>query len=375
MTNTETPTRDSNNPQNPSTTLDNDEVLDKAPSSSNPFFNGPTEPPSSPDPLFIGRTGKSFTAKRTIPQKRPSSPSSRSQRTRNPPTANFTFQQSPLKQTISSVKEGIQGARDLLVQAANLCSSNDEQTRILDLIEILRDYTEFGRIKKQELSILKSQISHLDVITRNASKVIHLQPKPSLKTTSTPQLSRPVEAAKPPMPSYANVVARDLPKASEWTTVNNKKKATSPSIAKNNLSSRQLILAQKTLTAINSLELRNKINNAFASNGVKSPVIVSVTLSFKKNLILTTTPAFNAEYLLENKKIWDNLLAFEQALPNTPWYKVAIHGIPTNLDNLEILKSEISTFNNGLKVVGEPYWLSPESNRRVKQAGSICIAF
>ena len=243
------------------------------------------------------------------------------------------------------------------------------------MIEILRDYTEFGRIKKQELSILKSQISHLDVITRNASKVIHLQPKPSPKTTSTPQLSRPVEAAKPPMPSYANVVARDLPKASEWTTVNNKKKATSPSIAKNNLSSRQLILAQKTLTAINSLELRNKINNAFASNGVKSPVIVSVTLSFKKNLILTTTPAFNAEYLLENKKIWDNLLAFEQALPNTPWYKVAIHGIPTNLDNLEILKSEISTFNNGLKVVGEPYWLSPESNRRVKQAGSICIAF
>ena len=111
------------------------------------------------------------------------------------------------------------------------------------MIEILRDYTEFGRIKKQELSILKSQISHLDVITRNASKVIHLQPKPSLKTTSTPQLSRPVEAAKPPMPSYANVVARDLPKASEWTTVNSKKKATSPSTAKNNLSLRQLILA------------------------------------------------------------------------------------------------------------------------------------
>jgi len=102
---------------------------------------------------------------------------------------------------------------------------------------------------------------------------------------------------------------------SEWTTVEKKKKESPPAIAKNKLSSRQLILIWKTPSAIDSLDLRNKINNAFASNGVKSPVIVSVTLSVKKNLVLTTTPAFNADYLLENKKGLGRLLCFRRGAP------------------------------------------------------------
>ena len=366
-----TGTRDSALPA----TLDRQDVHLLSSTSTEPPSSPSAEPPSSPDPLTTDPTGMNFVPKPTIPRKRPISPSAQPQRVPNPPTGSFSFMRTAPKRSISSVKEGILGARDLLVQAANLCSSNEEQTRILDLIEILRDYTEFGRIKKQELSILKSQISQLETITKTASKAIHNQQKPSPKSTPGVQPDRRTAAAKPPTTSYANVAARDLPKVSEWTTVEKKKKESPPAIAKNKLSSRQLILIRKTPSAIDSLDLRNKINNAFASNGVKSPVIVSVTLSVKKNLVLTTTPAFNADYLLENKKVWAGFFAFDEALPITPWYKVAIHGIPTNLEDLGLLKSEISTFNNGLKVVGEPYWLSSESNRSVKLAGSVCIAF
>ena len=40
-----------------------------------------------------------------------------------------------------------------------------------------------------------------------------------------------------------------------------------------------------------------------------------------------------------------------------------------------ILKSEIKTFNTGMAIVGNPYWLSSEANRGGKVTGSVCIAF
>jgi len=330
---------------------------------------------SSPDPLSMDFTPAKASNKTAVPRKRLNSTILEPQRTPQPPSSCFSFLGASVKPMISSVKEGIQVARDALVQAANLASSNNEQTRLLDLIEILRDYTEHGRVRTEEKSILASQISRLDVVTKGISKVLNSQPKtiPNAVLPSQTHLSQQSNPA--PVPSYANTAAKNLPKSTEWTTVGSKKKATPFPVIKNNLSSRQLILTQNGSTQINSLALRNKINDAFASNGVKSPVIASVSLSFKKNIVLTTTSTFNAKYLLENKDIWAKLIFFQEALPITPWYKVAIHGIPTDLDNLQMIKTEIKTFNNGLQVVGEPYWLSHESNRRIKQAGTVCVAF
>jgi len=340
-----------------------------------PTFEMLEEGSNFPDPLSMQPTIANPRYTPANPRKRLNSRSLEPQRTPNPPSGSFSFMSTSIKPTISSVKEEIQTARDALVQAANLASSNDEQTRLLDLIEIVRDYTETGRIRKQETSILTSQISRLDAVTKTISKSLNSQPKPNQKTAPTAQIHHIQQANSTPTVSYANAAAKHLPKTSEWTTVASKKKTTSLPTPKNSLSSRQLILTSNNATPIDSLALRNKINDAFARNGVKSPVVVSVSLSFKKNIVLTTTPTFNAKYLLEKKEIWANCISFQEALPVTPWYKVAIHGIPTNLDNLEVLKSEISIFNNGLRVAGEPYWLSHESNRRVKQAGSVCVAF
>ncbi|KAF1946963.1 hypothetical protein EJ02DRAFT_298521, partial [Clathrospora elynae] len=81
---------------------------------------------------------------------------------------------------------------------------------------------------------------------------------------------------------------------------------------------------------------------------------------------------------LENQEIWESVTYFKAALPIQPWYKVAIHNIPTSFytnECLAILKSEISTFNKGFEIVGNPYWLTKEDRRREQQTGSVCIAF
>jgi len=114
---------------------------------------------SSPDPLSMDFTPAKAPNKAAISRKRVNSTTLAPQRTPQPPSSRFSFLGASVKPMISSVKEGIQVARDALVQAANLASSNDEQTRLLDLIEILRDYTEHGRVRTEEKSILASQIS------------------------------------------------------------------------------------------------------------------------------------------------------------------------------------------------------------------------
>ena len=149
-----------------------------------------------------------------------------------------------------------------------------------------------------------------------------------------------------------------------------------PQKAKPSLKERQLVLVnQGGPAAFDALRLRNAFNQAFTGKGgVQSPVVASVTLSSKGNKVVTTTPAFTANYLLENQSIWKDLVAFKAAQPITSWFKVVIHKLPTN-HGLEVIKEEIETFNKGLKVVGNPFWLTPESKRGQQSYGSACVAF
>jgi hypothetical protein len=73
-------------------------------------------------------------------------------------------------------------------------------------------------------------------------------------------------------------------------------------------------------------------------------------------LILTTTPEFTAEFLLEKQPIWEKLIAFNKAQINQSWHKVVIHGVPTqDFNNLNIIINEIKTFNKGLNPIRSPY--------------------
>ena len=58
----------------------------------------------------------------------------------NQPTQDYT------QPTQSPTKEAIRQARDLIIKALSLTESYEEQSRLLDLIEVFREYTEKGRL-------------------------------------------------------------------------------------------------------------------------------------------------------------------------------------------------------------------------------------
>ncbi|APA06571.1 predicted protein [Sclerotinia sclerotiorum 1980 UF-70] len=62
---------------------------------------------------------------------------------------------------INSPKEAIRKARDLLILAASLKEDTEEQSKVLDLIEIFREYLKKGKLTKAS-NIIISQISHLE---------------------------------------------------------------------------------------------------------------------------------------------------------------------------------------------------------------------
>src|SRR5882672_4835564 len=56
-------------------------------------------------------------------------------------------------------------ARDLLLQACTLTKSHDEQSRLLDLLEVFREYTEKGKLYKSS-NIIASQVANLESAAR-----------------------------------------------------------------------------------------------------------------------------------------------------------------------------------------------------------------
>jgi hypothetical protein len=94
-----------------------------------------------------------------------------------------------------------------------------------------------------------------------------------------------------------------------------------------------------------------------------------VARSFNGHIIVTTTPTFNADFLLEKRDIWENIIPFKKVQKPQKWYKVAIHGIPiedfNNEQGMSLIVDEIKTFNKGLTPIGSPYWLTSAENRQI----------
>ena len=81
-------------------------------------------------------------------------------------------------QASNEAKLLIRQARSLIVKAISITPLYDQQSRLLDLVEIFREYTEFGRIRHTS-TLLASQVANLE----NATKRIELQAKTQAKTT------------------------------------------------------------------------------------------------------------------------------------------------------------------------------------------------
>ena len=129
-----------------------------------------------------------------------------------------------------SISDLILQARSLIVKAAGLTKAHEEQTRLLDLIEVFREYTEKGKVITSS-RIIASQVANLESTTRK----IDLKAK---------ELSK----VKPTIAQITSTGANQQPttttsyKPQEWQLVEKKekKKTQSSPIRKDN--TRRLIL-------------------------------------------------------------------------------------------------------------------------------------
>lgn len=283
-----------------------------------------------------------------------------------------------------SARTAILQARDLIVQAYTLTKSREEQSKLLDLLEVFREFTEKGRIQNAS-SIIASQVANLETATQQIEKKARDLAKTSARASESTTRSTSRSTSSPSTGSFASIAAKGASTAAtqEWTTTGQLKATTkAPEKAKPVSKANRLILVKTstgTSTSFSPLATRNALNKAFAEKGIKGPVVTSVTKSLGQNLVVTSTSPFTADFLLEKQAIWQHLIAFKSAQKDEPWHKVVLHGIPiadfNTQEGMELVKDEIKTFNKGLNPIGTPYWLTSAERRLNQQGGSVVVAF
>ena len=71
------------------------------------------------------------------------------------PATQFQFQKQKGATALpvaSSAQEAISIARDLVLQASTLAETNQEQTELLDLLKVFKDFIETGLVAREELA-------------------------------------------------------------------------------------------------------------------------------------------------------------------------------------------------------------------------------
>ncbi len=313
--------------------------------------------------------------------------------TKEPRTS--TQQNSPANST-NSAQDLILNARDLLVQAYSASKSRLEQAKLLDLLEIFREYTEKGVIQKTS-SILATQVANLEQASRKIenqtrqnstwAKIAQIQPDKN----SISLVNQPIQLNQPNLPAnkenWTLVTSKKGSSigASTSTSSNTREKTSSKTRgpSKPALSRRCTLLQAHRVQAslFSAFRVRNLINTAFQAKGIQKPVISGVSLSAKGNIVVYTTSDFNSDFLIEKEAIIKGVLPLVTSLQKgEPWYKVVIHGLPiqdfNSPDGMDLVVSEIEIFNKGLTPIGKPYWITSKENRSIGQLlGSIAVAF
>ncbi len=286
-------------------------------------------------------------------------------------------------------------ARDLLVRAYTLTSNRGKQARLLDLLEVFREYTEHGRIRNTT-TILASQVANLEQATRKIEK----QASNTSNTGNTSNNSNtwskvaksgiPTSNSAKPQTWQISSSNRNRTKASKVTSTSSKETINigiNSGKGKLALTRRGTLLQARNVqaTLFSSIATRNLLNTAFKESGIQELVVSMVSLSIRGNLVVTTTPSFDIDFLIKNEGIVRKALPLLTLIKKgEPWYKVAIHGIPIReftttegkLDS-ELVAEEIRTFNKGLTPIGQSYWATPSSKREsgLVATGTIIVAF
>ena len=276
------------------------------------------------------------------------------------------------KPVAKNSEQAIYWARDLILQASTMEESHIAQNKLLELLDVFRDYTETGRVANPITEKLSAKLAYHSATLTNASQ----QATKTLKQATIAASNKAQPAAqltqKPTQTSYAAIAANNANQA--WTTIQPRKKPAQQ--AKKPVSYYQTLVTLEEGQTTSPLLVRNKINQAFQKAGIAGPVIQQVATSKRNNLILTTTEGYSGEFLLKQVNTWQNQLPIKKAQPLESWTKLVVHGVPTTFDgaeNLQLLHTEIPTYNKNQTIVGNPYWLS--RSWKDKQTSSIVIAF
>lgn len=157
------------------------------------------------------------------------------------------------------------------------------------------------------------------------------------RSSQKQQAEKHVENMQPTR-SMATVASNGATKSNaphEWIVVGQKSNNTKKDNVKVNLSEsktkfvRRIILMQHpgTKTEINPLLSRNTINSAFAAKVIKGPVVNVVAKTNNNNISITTTEDYPADFFLDEKDVWEEIIPHKTAQKDVPWYKVLAHGI------------------------------------------------
>lgn len=339
--------------------MDTDGTENETPRPTGPPSKSSTSPatgtanePIGPSILAILSTQKDSAAHQATPHRLPNLNGKR------PPAADL-FQPKvnkvlkTLPKVASSWKEALATAQDYLVWAYSMASSEQEKKGTLNLVEHLRDVVERGIIptRPQRIEAAQNQPTQRPTAAQGG------HPKATWAQTTGGNANQDKVIDLTQKPTRNQYPIRPMKET------------------------RRLILTNpKDIgPAFSSMAARNQLNQAFLEKGTKGPVVAGVALTRGNNIAITTTENYTAKFLLEKKDIWKHIINSDNMELENKWFKVAIHGIPTidfNVpEGMEMIKSEIATFNRGLAPVGTPFWLTNAEKRANQRGGSIVVAF
>ncbi|KAF7564240.1 uncharacterized protein PtrM4_153560 [Pyrenophora tritici-repentis] len=221
-------------------------------------------------------------------------------------------------------------ARDLILQASTMAESHLSQNKLLQLLDVFRDFTELGRVTQQMTEKFTAQLAYQTATLTSASQQATKTLKKAVNAATGPQ--NPNNQEKPNNQNTQNI-------QNTQNTQNTQQNKTSYASKTNKkpASYYQAVLTLTQPTSHTPLQIRDLINEEFTKGGIKDPVVKEVTTK--------------------------------------SWTKVVVHNVPTEwegAETLEILHTEIPAYNNGLQITGNPYWISREwQNKKNSSINSI----
>ena len=218
----------------------------------------------------------------------------------------------------------LQNARILLKQAMQQFSSPSVQKELENSIKALdqaRKIANLVSVKQadetflpqespdvqQQLDSFKTEVnSKLDTILqtiKSTEKPAFVFGKPT-NNTKNPNLSNQTnqKVTKPAKSATYASIASNQDKDKPWTTV--ARKIAKPATKTISYRDRRLVMKPKTIpTAINAIEMRNKINNALKTAKIDNLLVATVAISQSGASIVFTTSEGTAEDLLKHQHV------------------------------------------------------------------------